>query len=313
MSDNDDYEDESIEDEENGDESITESESESENDDEGHRNLLNAINKFTNSSSKSATRTNSSLLKQNATENTFASDGKNISMDMLLGSLDGTKGFSSVKKRVDEFDSNKITPKFIEKTTSNRLERSIVYNKNAEDMSKWSELVSANRHAKTLDLANDKRQVVGCKSLVNKFQATTDLEKDIQMILISTGATEQAANIREIDELGERGLTIEEIRDKQAELSKVKARMFYDQMKNHRINKIKSKAFHRIKKRQRLKNEQDEIDILKETDTEAANELLEEKASKRIKERMDLKHKNTGKWAKMALQHGRGDKSLRYK
>ena len=26
---------------------------------------------------------------------------------------------------------------------------------------------------------------------------------------------------------------------------------------------------------------------------------------------MDLKHKNTSRWAKMALQHGRGDKDLR--
>jgi U3 small nucleolar RNA-associated protein 14 len=37
----------------------------------------------------------------------------------------------------------------------------------------------------------------------------------------------------------------------------------------------------------------------------------EEEAIRRIKERMDLRHKNTGKWARMALEHGKGSKSLR--
>jgi len=33
---------------------------------------------------------------------------------------------------------------------------------------------------------------------------------------------------------------------------------------------------------------------------------------RRVRERMDMRHKNTGKWAKMALEHGKHDPSLRY-
>ena len=46
----------------------------------------------------------------------------------------------------------------------------------------------------------------------------------------------------------------------QAELAKTKALLFYEQMKRHRINKIKSKSFHRIKKRQRMRRQAAEED-----------------------------------------------------
>ena len=57
---------------------------------------------------------------------------------------------------------------------------------------------------------------------------------------------------------GRRNLSPEELRERQAELAKVKALMFYEQMKRHRLNKIKSKAYRRIRKRQRLKRESDD-------------------------------------------------------
>ena len=61
---------------------------------------------------------------------------------------------------------------------------------------------------------------------------------------------------------GRRNLSPEELRERQAELAKVKALMFYEQMKRHRLNKIKSKAYRRIRKRQRLKRESDDkVDI----------------------------------------------------
>lgn len=40
-------------------------------------------------------------------------------------------------------------------------------------------------------------------------------------------------------------------------------------------------------------------------------DMEEEEVTNRIKERMSLKHQNTGKWAKMALVHSHNDKSLR--
>jgi hypothetical protein len=61
-------------------------------------------------------------------------------------------------------------------------------------------------------------------------------------LLILTGsATEASLEQRENDELEARNFDPEEIKERQAELAKVKALLFYEQMKRHRINKIKSK------------------------------------------------------------------------
>ena len=167
------------------------------------------------------------------------------------------------------------------------------------------------RHARTLDLAQDKRQVLNYKDLVKKFKPTTDMEREVQMILVKTGATDAQAEAREEDELGSRNFSEEEMKERQAELSKVKALMFYEQMKRHRLNKIKSKAYRRIRKRQKSKLESDEKEEMAENDPEMAREEEEKEALRRVKERMDMKHKNTGKWARMALQHGHHDESLR--
>jgi U3 small nucleolar RNA-associated protein 14 len=283
--------------------------------DDVHSRLLAAIDKFSsqpNESSEEHTDSSTKKLAQNRPESVFASTSNmNVSMNALLQALDGSQGISAVKKKLSDFEKSLNIPTFVEKTTSQRAERSLTYIATANEQNKWQDIVTSNRHEKTLDLAQDRRQLPSMKHLITKFEASNDLEKEIQMVLFKTSATEATAAKVEEDELLARGQTLEEIRQKQAELAKVKARMFYDQMKRHRINKIKSKAFHRIKKRQRQRQESKDMERIIESDADQARLLMEEQAKKRIKERMDLKHKNTGKWARMALEHGRRDPSIR--
>jgi hypothetical protein len=47
---------------------------------------------------------------------------------------------------------------------------------------------------------------------------------------------------QETEELGSRGVSGEEVAARQAELAKMRALMFYEQMKRHRANKIKSES-----------------------------------------------------------------------
>jgi len=88
------------------------------------------------------------------------------------------------------------------------------------------------------------------------------------------------------------------------ELAKMRALLFYEQMKRHRANKIKSKAYHRIRKKQRLRQGEKEKELLREVDLEAYRLMEEKEARRRVEERMSLRHKNTSKWAKHVLQHG---------
>jgi len=133
------------------------------------------------------------------------------------------------------------------------------------------------------------------------------------MVLLKNGqGSEEQIAQQEGDELGERELSAEELKERQAALAKVKALLFYEQMKRHRINKIKSKAYHRILKRKKARKQENDEDYAKLVEMAKGEEGSgDEEEVKRIKERMNLRHKNTGKWARMAVKHGHTSKSLR--
>jgi U3 small nucleolar RNA-associated protein 14 len=311
--DDEDEEDDEEEEDGTGSESGSDVEDEDEDLDEVHSRLLSAIDRFAlpQSSSSSKEGDGRRYNNQNSAESAFSSalDSGDVSMNALLGALDDTRGLSVVKKHLADLEKGLAAPVHVEKVVADRMERSQVYDGSKTEMKKWHATVAANRHGGTLDLTHDKRQVRSFKSMVNRFVPTTDMEKEIQMVLVQHGATDQDTEQREVDELQGRNMSMQEIREKQAELAKVKALMFYDQMKRHRLNKIKSKAYRKIQKKKKLKNGATVADDVDEEEQDAAKE---KDAYNRVKERMDMRHKNTSKWAKMALQYGHTDKSLRF-
>jgi U3 small nucleolar RNA-associated protein 14 len=284
--------------------------------DDIHNRLLDSIEKFSKTEENLEVKRKKHL-NQMTQESSYSSmlDGTQVSMDALLGALDNTRDLNTIKKRLTELEKGLAAPSYVEKVTSDRMERHQAYEGTKQDMNKWQDTVVANRHVAVLDLAQDKRQLASYKQLVSRHVPTTSLEKDIQMILVKHGTSDQAADQIETDELGSRNISPEEIREKQAELAKVKALMFYEQMKRHRLNKIKSKAYRSIHKRQRLKRN-GKNQVGDEDDENEAEELTEEQKEKnvfdRVKERMDMRHKNTSKWSKMALMHGHANKDLKY-
>ena len=312
--DEDDEEDEDEEDDENSNSDNSSASDASDDDiDEVHTRLLDAIDRFSKPQSSSSSAEASSKKRnsnQNASESAYSSvlNNGDVSMNALLGALDDTRGLGVVKKHLADLEKGLAAPVHVEKVAADRMERTHVYTGSKEEMNKWQGTVVANRHVGTLDLAKDKRQVRSFKSMLNRFEPTTDMEKEIQMVLVKNGANDQDAEQREIDELQGRNMSLQEIREKQAELAKVKALMFYDQMKRHRLNKIKSKAYRKIQKKKKAKKGESVADDL---DEEEAGDAKEKDAYNRVKERMDLRHKNTSKWARMAIQYGHTDKSLR--
>lgn len=281
--------------------------------------LLSAIDKFSAANNNVGARGNSS--SQQLKESSFGMqlDDGAVSMNALLDALSNTKGISAVRKSLTDLEKTMEAPKHVNKVVSERIERSLTYKANAEDMSKWQEQVLENRNAKTLDLAKDKRDTQSYRALVTKFTPTTDLEKDVQLVMVKCGLSESAAAKTEDELLQGHGMSLKEIKHRQAELAKVKALMFYEQMKRHRLNKIKSKAYRRIRKRQKRRaqnkaggGEDDDNNDEDDSDEEGEEEDDEEDvAAKRVRERMDLRHQNTGKWAKMAKERGQYDKSLK--
>ncbi|KAG9152138.1 hypothetical protein Leryth_023156 [Lithospermum erythrorhizon] len=76
--------------------------------------------------------------------------------------------------------------------------------------------------------------------------------------------------------------------------------LFRHEIKAKRIKKIKSKTYHKLQKKDRLKA----VSKAVETDPEVAKELAMKQERKRAEERMTQKHKNRGKWAKRILARG---------
>ena len=302
----------SDDDDEGDDDNEEEPSDEDDDDNEAHDKLINAIDKFSKVHESEPEAKRKKISNQSAQESVFSSiaDDGAVSMEALLGALGESKGLNVAKKQLMDLDKGTSVPAYVEKVIAERIERSLAYDGTSLEMTKWQDTVSTNRNIRTLDLAQDKRIVPNYKNLVSKFLPRTDMEREVQMILVKTGATDDLAEKKEEDELGSRNFSIEEMKERQAELAKVKALMFYEQMKRHRLNKIKSKAYRRIRKRQKGKLDPENGDLA-DLDPELAREEEEKEALRHVKERMDMKHKNTGKWARMALQHGQHDASLR--
>jgi U3 small nucleolar RNA-associated protein 14 len=109
----------------------------------------------------------------------------------------------------------------------------------------------------------------------------------------------------------------------------MRALMFYEEQKRHRINKIKSKKYRKIQKRKREREKDAEEEgarldgklitmsftcvpvsslshpmNLHIKDPNLDREKMEKEEMDRMKERMTLAHKNTSKWARRVLRRG---------
>lgn len=285
-----------------------------------HSKLVNAINRFSNVDEDAQRQKQLQQHYAKLAESSvvgMSGSGGGLGLNALFDHIGDAAGLSAMKTQLKDLDKTSSAPKYVEKVHAARIEREETYAATKEDISKWQETVIANRSVGTLDLAQDKRRPHKAKTLVNSFVPTTDFEKEIQMVMLQHGASDAATEKKERELLEASNFTPEEIAARHAELAKVRALLFYEQMKRHRMNKIKSKAYRAIKRKQRQKLELEaeqmaaEVGDLNSDDDDGNGNAADKAALKRIRERMNLKHKNTSKWARMALKFGHTDKDLR--
>lgn len=293
----------------------------SEVDNSRHNKLVNAINRFSNVDEDEQRQKRLQHQYASLSESSVIGSGMNLNssstglgLNALFDHIGDAAGMSAMKSQLKDLEKPSAAPKYVERVVANRIEREETYAANKEDITKWQETVIQNRAVGTLDLAQDKRRPHKAKTLVNTFVPTTDFEKEIQMVMLQHGATDEATEKKERELLDSSKFSPEEIAQRTSELAKVRALLFYEQMKRHRMNKIKSKAYRAIKRKAKQKLEMDAeamADEIGDQDDEEGMSKDEKAAMQRIRERMNLKHKNTSKWARMALKFGHTDKSLR--
>ena len=309
----------------------SEEESDSENDDgiasdsddeeegDGGQYMLDLLNQL-DSSSTSNDNDNSGLAVHVA-ESEFAASvvrGTNLTLDSLMEGLQDTRGFRDMQKTLAKVAQGKSTSAPVAKVVSDRAQRKVHYQEQTDQVSRWMEAVQENRQAESLDFRPKERMDVTKDDLVEKFVPTTDFEQELHAALLQAGQQDEDAILKreeemmQDDDLGSNKLTMEEYKQRRAQMAKMRALMFYHEQKRHHMNKIKSKKYRRIRKKQRQRLKEAEMAAQIDQDPDMVKELEEKEEVERMKERMTLAHKNTSKWAKRVLKRGKNvDKDTR--
>ena len=234
-----------------------------------------------------------------------SSSGK-LSLDTLVGSMKNSVKHSTLKKRLAHLERAAEIQEVVPKVVQDRADRKVAYGEAKEEVTKWQPLVKKNRESKRLVFTNGVERINNTTAkMASTFQPQNDFEKEINGMLEASGLA-SAADVRkaEVDELKANKYTKEEIRERQKELAKLRALMFYEEQKAKRVKKIKSKMYRKLKKRREHREEEKAKQRLREIDPEAARAMDEEDALQRAKERMSLRHKNTSKYIKGLLRNG---------
>ncbi|XP_068654191.1 uncharacterized protein [Aristolochia californica] len=301
-SDNDDDEDEGAHKAESGSD-ISEADAE-EDDEERHSRLLQGITGMPSEAFQGKKRKNS-VLSEMSPESEYnlsheASDGP-ITIRDLLDPLHGKPGYSKLRKKMYQLEKGSLTLQApLPKTEQEKLERKVTYVKTKKEMTKWEQLVKKNREVPTIFFNEDidvGYSTVG--AIASEFEPRTEFEKKIASLVHDPDIVEahenDGARLLEFNMV-----SVEDVKERQNRLAKMRSLLFSHEMKAKHIKKIKSKTYHRMLKKERLKATSDQMEM----DPEAAKELAMKQELKRAEERMTLKHKNSSKWAKRVLKRG---------
>ncbi|CAA0809862.1 U3 ribonucleoprotein (Utp) family protein [Striga hermonthica] len=236
----------------------------------------------------------------NPSSDVLDGDGR-ISIQDLLDPLNGKSGFSKLRKSLNRMEKKSVpTLTQLAKPDQERLERKAAYELSKKDITKWEPLVKRNREAPTLyfdEKVNMGYSTIG--QIASEFEPRTDFEKKIMSLVnqkeVVDAYRNDGAKLLELNKI-----SVEDVKDRQERLAKMRSLLFRHEIKAKRIKKIKSKTYHRLLKKDKKKAAEAAIQM----DPEAAKELAMKQEFKRAEERMTLKHKNSSKWAKRILKRG---------
>lgn len=228
------------------------------------------------------------------------SDKKSVSITALANIVRKNEKQKKISNELQStFNKTKTLKKPLEKVHADRVQRAVGFDTAKQKLSRWDAVVTKNKNADQLKfplnhdkafLKNDNKDY-GFSHLRYKTKLIQEMEEiHNECFPKSEEPTIQA----ESSEL----LTLEEMNERRKELAKLKMRESYKLAKKRLQSKIKSKKYHRLKKKEDLKKRLKEFEELKATNPEAALKELEKIEKQRIQERVNLRHKNTGTWAK---------------
>lgn len=226
-------------------------------------------------------------------------DKKSVSISHVAQTVQkNTKQKQISKQLKNAFKNDNVLAKPLEKVHADKIQRTIAYDNTKARLGRWDAIVTKNQNAEQLQfpLKTGKASFAdkNDKSAPN-FRYKTKMMKELEEIHNECFPKPFEAPVNEPPlEL----LSLEEMKERRKELARLKLKESHKIAKKRMQGKIKSKKYHKLKKREEIKRKMKEFEDLKVTNPELAMKELEKIDRQRVKERTTLRHKNTGTWAK---------------
>ncbi|XP_015126488.1 U3 small nucleolar RNA-associated protein 14 homolog A [Diachasma alloeum] len=222
-------------------------------------------------------------------------DKDSVHLTDLLRTLQSNPTHRPITQKIKSLrTASKVLPKPLERPQAEKLKREIAFENTKKEIQKWDAIITRNRTAPKLSfpLAQGEVSLKGTSTsdFIKRFRVQSDLERELAALEPQQPEPEESKD--------DFPLTLGEILERRREAARFRAQQSYREAKAHRQNKIKSKKFHRIARKAKIKQQIKEFEELQKTDPEAALEKLEMLDRTRAEERMSLRHRSTGQWAR---------------
>ncbi|VVC40826.1 Hypothetical protein CINCED_3A011225 [Cinara cedri] len=282
---------------------------------EKHKRLLQTITSKTKRKIQPTTRNEPSL---QVSEFHLSSSQQTTNVEDLANAL--KKKAPKIRQKVQVAKSNKkLLQKPLDKIHAEKIKRAVVYDNFKKHISRWSAVIEKNKSSDQLifPLKSNEVEVFDNRmvDITTGFSQPTDLQKKITHLLQSSEIIkEKQSNLKMSwmeKEKEKYPLTLKELLEKRKTMAKFRAQESFRHAKAHRQNKIKSKKYHRLLKKEKTKEQIKEFEKLQGTDPVAALEKLNAIEKTRAEERASLRHKSTGQWARNHVVRAKYDKDSR--
>lgn len=270
-----------------------------------HDRLINAVSKL----DKTQHITEPTRNEPSLTNSEFNLNKRSNKLDLrtVAQLLTNTAGHVKIAKKLKKIqDKKRVLPKPLEKPQAERVKRATGYEQTKKLVGRWDPVVAKTRSVDSVSfpLKTVTHKLQQTNEFLSKLKLKSELERELEEL-------DPPMEVEEEDEEKLYPMSYEEMVEHRQHLAKLRAQQSYNAAKAKRQSKIKSKKYHRILKKEKLKQQLKEFEQLQKTDPEEALKKLEVLEKARALERHTLRHKNTGKWAKNKMIRAKYDKEVR--
>lgn len=233
-----------------------------------------------------------------------------VTLDGLVNSLNKNKKHSDVSKELVKLQkTTKKLAKPLEKPVAERLARSLAYEKAVSELDRWEAVVEKNKVEETINFPLIDHEAVKLATTTPRQPMSYRIKSDLMSKLEKMDPV--AEPVTQSEKAARNQRLKEELRDQRKDLARLRRKESYEIEKAKRQNKIKSKKYHKVMKKEKLKKKLAEFEELRKVDPEAVLVELEKIEKARVEERAHQRHRNTGTWAKNLQVRAKFDKEAR--